>query len=92
MEAPTSGPAWLGIRPEHVFAGTAAEGMPFTAEIEVELFEPMGSDTLVYTTLNGKTFYFRLDGQEKISDGQKMTIGFDPGRASMFDKSSEARL
>ena len=92
MQAPTAGPAWLGIRPEHVASGRAAEDMPFQTEIEVELFEPMGSDTLVYTNLAGKSFHFRLDGQEKIADGDKMRIGFDVSRASLFDKSTEARL
>ena len=87
-----NGAAWLGIRPEHVIVGDAAIAMPWSGEIEVELFEPMGADTLIWTTLAGQTFHFRLDGQEKVSVGRKMVIGFDVARASIFDKATEARL
>ena len=66
--------------------------MPYKSEIEVELFEPTGADTLVYTTFGGINFHFRMDGQEKIATGDKIKIGFDVSRSSMFDKSSEARL
>ncbi len=87
-----SGAAWLGVRPEHIAVGKLASEMPFQNEVEVDLFEPTGADTLVYTTLGGRNFHFRLDGQEKISVGQKLTIGFDVSRASIFDKASEDRL
>ena len=50
----TSGPAWLGFRPEHVSVGDAAAGDAFKAEVKVEIVEPMGSDTLVWTTLAGR--------------------------------------
>ena len=92
VDGAKDGEAFLGVRPEHVFSGEMATGKPFTAEIEIELFEPMGSDTLIYTNLAGIPFHFRLDGQEKVKVGDKMTIGFDVSRSSIFDKSSEARL
>ena len=90
--AQTDGPAWLGIRPEHVATGAAAADKPFHQEITVDLFEPMGSDTLVWTTLGGQPFHFNLDGQEKIADGDRMTIGFDLARGSLFAKDTEERL
>jgi multiple sugar transport system ATP-binding protein len=58
----------------------------------VDLVEPMGSDTLVYTTLNGKTFRIRMDGQAKVAKGETLTVGIDPARASLFDTTTEARL
>ena len=66
--------------------------MPCQAEVKVEIVEPMGADTLVWTTLAGQPFRFRLDGQIKVKDGDRMQIGFDPAHASLFDKSSELRL
>ncbi len=86
------GASWLGVRPEHVFIGDQAKAQPVTAEVEVEIFEPMGSDTLIYTTLADQDFHFRVDGQEVIRKGDKLTIGFDPARCSLFDKASEARM
>jgi multiple sugar transport system ATP-binding protein len=91
-DGPVSGPVWLGVRPEHVVTGQAAEGMPFQSEIEVEIFEPMGPDTLVYTNLAGKEFHFRLDGQQKVADGDKLNIGLNVSRSSIFDVATEMRL
>ena len=86
------GPAWMGVRPEHVFIGEQAAAQPVQADITVEIFEPMGSDTLIYTTLADQNFHFRVDGQEHITKGQALRIGFDPARASLFDKQNELRL
>jgi len=86
------GKVWFGVRPEHVFIRDQAEAMPVTAEIEVEIFEPMGSDTLIYTTLAGQNFHFRVEGQEIVAVGDKMKIGFDPARASIFDQATEQRV
>ncbi|MFY0618519.1 ABC transporter ATP-binding protein [Shimia sp.] len=88
----TDRPAWLGIRPESVVTGTDVDAQPFTAEIVVELVEPMGSDTLVYTTLANSPFRFRINGQAKVTSGDTMRIGFDPAQGSLFDKTTEDRL
>jgi len=88
----TDGPAWLGARPEHVTTDAATAESPFACEVTVELYEPMGADTLAWTTLGGQPFHFRLDGQTQVRQGQTMVIGFDPARASMFDKETELRL
>jgi len=87
-----TGEAWLGVRPEHVVTGEAAHAQPHNAEITVELYEPMGADTLVWTTLANKPLHFRLDGQTPVSTGEVMQIGFDPARASLFSKATELRL
>ncbi|MFZ1679931.1 MAG: ABC transporter ATP-binding protein [Rhizobiaceae bacterium] len=90
---PASGEkAWYGIRPEHVIVGEQAASLPFSAEIEVEVFEPMGADTLVWTALGGQPFHFRVDGQIVVRNGERMRIGFDPARASLFDHADETRL
>ena len=86
------GAAWFGIRPEHVVVGDMASIMPVKEEVEVEIVEPMGSDTLVWTKLAGQDFRFRMDGQEDVHEGDRLQIGFDPARASIFDKASEERM
>jgi len=92
FQSTATGPAWMGIRPENVAVSDLAAAMPFATEVEVELFEPMGADTLVWTTLAGQPFHYRLDGQIKVRVQDRMQIGFDPARASLFDKSTEIRL
>ncbi|MBY5934118.1 ABC transporter ATP-binding protein [Tateyamaria omphalii] len=88
----TSGPAWLGIRPEHIVSGEAAASLPVTAEVTVDLVEPMGSDTLAWASLAGVPLRIRMDGQAAVASGDRIRIGFDPARASLFDKQTEERL
>jgi multiple sugar transport system ATP-binding protein len=87
-----SGPAAFGIRPEHVVAGAGAATMPFSTESAVEVVEPMGSDTLVWTRLGGQNFTCRVKSEQTVKVGDRMPIGFDPARASLFDEVTGERL
>ena len=75
----------LGIRPEHVLFGEAAETAPFSREVTVEVVEPMGADTLVWAMIDDLSFRFRVEGQLQLRSGDTVKIGFDPARGSMFD-------
>jgi multiple sugar transport system ATP-binding protein len=86
------GPASLGIRPEHVEVGEHATGQPFQTETQVELVEPMGSDTLVWTRIADTDFRFRMDGQARVRRGDTIRLGFDPAFASAFNQTSGLRL
>jgi len=86
------GPAWFGVRPEHVSTGKLADGLPFVSEVEVEIVEPMGADTLVWTKFAGETMRLMMDGAKTVKRGEKLKIGFDPSRASLFDVASEHRM
>ena len=88
----TSGPGWFGIRPEHVETGAQAETMPFQTTVDIEVVEPMGADTLVWASLLGNQFRLLVDGAMELEEGQKLKIGFDPVRASLFHKDSEERM
>lgn len=88
----SSGPAWLGIRPEHIATGADAAAMPFNADTQVEIVEPMGSDTLIWARLAGERIRIRMDGQSKVATGDTLKIGFSPERVSLFDKASEDRI
>ncbi|MBO6719933.1 MAG: ABC transporter ATP-binding protein [Rhizobiaceae bacterium] len=82
----------FGIRPEHVMIGEMAKSMPYTSEVEIEIVEPMGSDTLSWTKLGGQNFTFRIDSEYAPKEGEKVKIGFDPARASIFDANTDIRL
>lgn len=88
----SGGPAWFGIRPEAVLSGDAAQASPVRLTSTVEIVEPMGADTLVWTKVAGQDFRLRMEGQAKVAPGDTIRIGFDPARASMFDKGTEERL
>jgi multiple sugar transport system ATP-binding protein len=82
----------LGVRPEHVVLGPAAKDMPVTAEVEVEIVEPMGSDTLVWTRYGGQSLTVRAETDKVPAPGDRVLVGFDPGRASIFDAADGERL
>ncbi len=82
----------LGVRPEHIAVGEDAKKMPFQLESEIEIVEPMGSETVGYTTVAGQTITFRCSSDIPLAPGQKVMLGFDPARGSVFDSQSGIRL
>lgn len=88
----TAKPCVFGIRPEHIALGDAAKAMPFSAESTVEIVDPMGSDTLVWTKLGGQILSFRVEADKTLRNGDAIRIGFDPARASLFDAETDSRL
>ncbi|MFA3920378.1 ABC transporter ATP-binding protein [Ruegeria hyattellae] len=82
----------VGIRPEHVLTGDAVESAVSKADIEVQVVEKLGSDTLVHATLGAHNLRFRMDGLSRVKEGDRLRVGFDTSRASLFDASTEARL
>jgi len=92
FQKPYSGEAYLGIRPEHVRTHDAAAACDFQSDVTIDLVEPMGSDTLIWTKLDGKPFRVRVDGQAEIKAEETIKIGFDTKQVSLFDRESEDRL
>ena len=82
----------LGIRPEHILLGDEAKAMPFSTEVEIEIVEPMGSDTLAWTTIAGHQVTFRCNSDVVLKNGQKVLVGFDAGRGSIFSTDTTNRL
>jgi multiple sugar transport system ATP-binding protein len=89
---PVAGPCVLGVRPEHVVLGAAAGAPTFSHEVEIEVVEPMGADTLVWTRIGSTIFAFLVDSESRLKVGERATIGFDPGRTSLFDEATGDRL
>lgn len=81
---PAPGPAVFGIRPEHVGLNSGS-GWPFTARADVDVVEPMGSDTLVWLKLADQNFTVRVTSERAPQTGEGVEIGFDPMRASLFE-------
>ncbi|WP_269584636.1 ABC transporter ATP-binding protein [Roseibium sp. Sym1] len=89
---PAAGEAWFGIRPEHFVNGADAASAPVRLDGQVELVEPLGSDTLARITTGDRTLWIRMDGQAAISHGDTIQVGFDPAHANIFDKATENRI
>jgi multiple sugar transport system ATP-binding protein len=85
------GAAVFGIRPEHI-GSNSGEDWPFSAAVPVEIVEPMGSDTLVWTRLGEQNLTIRVSSERMPDVGDTVTAGFDPMNASLFDAASGERL
>lgn len=82
----------LGIRPEHLILVEGSQRSPFTIQVQVDIIEPMGSETVVWFELQGQSYALRLHTENKIQVGNTITIGFDPIKAHCFDAVTEQRL
>jgi multiple sugar transport system ATP-binding protein len=80
-----------GIRPEHI-AVNAGSDWPFSAEVPVEVVEPMGADTLLWTRLGGQNLTLQVTSERTPAVGDRVVIGFDPINASLFDADDGERL
>src|SRR5262249_8064303 len=80
------------VRARRIVQGEAASRQPFSKEVDVEVVEPMGSDTLVWGKLGGHNLSFRVEAEKPLNVGDRILIGFDPGRASLFDGANGRRL
>ena len=88
----TDGAAWLGIRPEHIVTGDVVQGISFAGVAEIDIVEPMGSDTLVWVNFAGQSVRVRTEGQSGLKSGDTLSIGFDAPRLHLFDVATEIRL
>jgi len=73
----------FGIRPEHL--GTGSIGAAKLSDINIELVENLGGQTVLYSTApDGTPLTIVLEGQHQIASGTKGIARFDPDRAHIF--------
>ncbi|MGR5501428.1 ABC transporter ATP-binding protein [Vibrio sp. DNB22_10_4] len=81
----------LGIRPEHLMVKENAVNNALVGQ--VELVEPMGSDTLVWTKFSDQhTLSHRVTSEESIAAGDQVTVNIDAKNCSIFDSQTTLRL
>ena len=86
-----TGPASLGIRPEHVLSGSAAG--PGALKATVEMVEPMGADTLVWCRLaNGAALSLRQEADVRLAPGDALPVSFPADAISLFDDATGTRI
>ena len=89
----------LGIRPEHVTDAVSAHRAsnhngyePTDVVGIVEMTEPTGPDTLVFTRFNDVRVTCRAHPRMAAQAGEPMQLAFDLSKAVFFDPESELRL
>jgi multiple sugar transport system ATP-binding protein len=83
----------LGMRPEDV---DVARGLALPGQVDVpavvEVVEPLGADTLVFTTMSGHPVVARVRPDVRPKPGAKLELRFNLGRAHLFDAASGKAL
>ncbi|NHZ34939.1 ABC transporter ATP-binding protein [Massilia rubra] len=89
----------LGIRPEHVTDALSArqshahEGYePTEVTCLVEMTEPTGPDTLVFTWVGGVRATCRTHPRAHAMPGERINLAFDLSKAILFDPVTEQRM
>jgi multiple sugar transport system ATP-binding protein len=78
----------IGIRPEHFVP--AGQGHALSGQVQV--VEPLGSDTLIHFALGSSTLTARVAPEMRPSPGETLSIGVDPSRIHLFDAATERAL
>jgi multiple sugar transport system ATP-binding protein len=78
--------ALLGVRPEHI----CLEQGPLAGE--VSLVEPMGNHQVVWLRCAGHTLAALDHDARSFAPGQRVHVGIDAARVSLFDPDSGVRL
>jgi multiple sugar transport system ATP-binding protein len=85
-------PIILGIRPENLAEATAASPAGQTADLTVEISEPMGSETYLYLHSGAHNLVARVHPTSLHGSGDKVRLAFDLDKAHLFDPATEATL
>ncbi|MEI6043645.1 MAG: sn-glycerol-3-phosphate ABC transporter ATP-binding protein UgpC [Chloroflexota bacterium] len=86
----------FGIRPEHIhnlqFTNPGGAEGGNTAEVSVEVVEPMGSEVYVYLASGKHSFTARLDARTRARPNDRLEVAFDMSHLHVFDKQSQKSL
>jgi multiple sugar transport system ATP-binding protein len=87
-------PVVFGVRPEaiHDSLTVAAPNPGRTADVKVEVSEPMGAETLLYLDTGATSFIARVNPTDRFDAGQKVQVTFDLAHAHIFDAATELAL
>ncbi len=61
-------------------------------DIVVDVAELLGSETNIYTDINGSNVIAKVDARTNVHIGDKIKLGFDLNKLHFFDPESELRL
>ncbi|MEH6889445.1 sn-glycerol-3-phosphate ABC transporter ATP-binding protein UgpC [Bacillus sp. JJ864] len=84
----------IGVRPEDFYYGKALLDLPYHAKITVtiDVSELMGSETYLYSNINGQPFVARVDSSVDVHSQSTMDLAFNMNKAHYFDTETERRI
>jgi multiple sugar transport system ATP-binding protein len=78
----------LGIRPDDISPvghGLSQDGPGAELPLTVDLAEPLGMESLIYTRIAGQEVQAKLYGPRLVSPGEQLTFRLALDRAHLFD-------
>jgi multiple sugar transport system ATP-binding protein len=87
-------PVVFGLRPEDVQDSlTLADPDPArTAEVKIEVSEPMGAETYLYLDTGATSFVARVRPTDRFEINRRIKVTFDVDKAHLFDATTEQVL
>jgi multiple sugar transport system ATP-binding protein len=85
----------LGLRPERITDARGAHGDHANLQaidVNVDVIEPTGPDTLVFAQVNGKRIVSRVHPASNPQPLSTTTLLFDASKAVLFDPTNEERI
>jgi multiple sugar transport system ATP-binding protein len=82
----------LGLRPEHITERARANGEPRDFSVTLDVVEPMGMETMVFFTVNGKEVCARVDPDSVSGPGQTMRLNANVDHMHLIDPATDAVL
>ena len=94
IERGVQGPVVLGVRPEDIDCSNAvASADPDCCVLmDVEVVEPMGSETWLYLSTGEHSLIARAGARVTPAAGSQIRVAFDMGRAHFFDPQTEQTI
>jgi len=80
-------PVKLGIRPENI--NNKEEEIENTYYFDIEVVEPMGNETYLYSKLDDTNFVSRISSSLRFKHGEKVLLEFDIEKSHFFDTITE---
>ncbi|KPC53576.1 Trehalose import ATP-binding protein SugC [Amantichitinum ursilacus] len=81
----------LGVRPEQLDVAHSDDNVA-AISIKVNLTEPTGPDTMIFTKINGKEVVARVHPRDAKGPGETMRLALDMSKVVLFDPKTELRL
>ena len=94
MNTPVDGQAvTMGIRPEHILIRETEQASENVVNGVIELVEPMGSETLIWTRFTAKqTLSHCVSSEQVFAEGDRVQVQIDTSLCSFFETESGFRM
>jgi multiple sugar transport system ATP-binding protein len=80
----------VGFRPEHVDVGGGADGLPFTAAVDV--VEYLGDEQIVHMRIKDTPVVAKLPVEQRLNTGESSEFSVARDKLRLFDAESQERL